>query len=189
MADSITREEAIRRVARWHHEQQEDNDYTFEQCPGRPVHEIAAGDILDLIGWPHNAEGMRQAIEDPNVGFLAQLRHCHDDRTALKHRLRLLEASAQGVVDFYAGFHGGVIGSLRDLLSKASTAGFDPLTAETATDAYEAMEIARAWADGRRTWMGTDIESIGLDGIAVMDAQEVVKWAALASAMLAVEAE
>jgi kynureninase len=65
---------------------------------------------------------------------------------------------------------------------------FDPNTAMTATTADEALELARAWADGRRSWLsvvlGQGYDSLGGrdQTIAVMDAQEVVKWSALSAA-------
>lgn len=57
---------------------------------------------------------------------------------------------------------------------------FDPATAHTATTREDAIELARAWADGRRSWCnlgGSD------EAIAVRDAQEVVKWTAMAAVL------
>jgi kynureninase len=64
---------------------------------------------------------------------------------------------------------------------------FDPNIAMTATTADEALELARAWADGRRSWLNVVGQGYGSLGerdqtIAVMDAQEVVKWSALSAA-------
>lgn len=78
MAESITRDEALARVARWHHEQQSNNDYAFEECPGRHMHEIAADRLLDLLGFPgpsvHVMVGVRYR-EQPGDGsaMLTQL--------------------------------------------------------------------------------------------------------------------
>lgn len=50
-----------------------------------------------------------------------------------------------------------------------------------------AMELAIAWADGSRSWMNLGPhEPYTPDVIAVMDAQEVVKWSALAANLAAV---
>lgn len=61
---------------------------------------------------------------------------------------------------------------------------FDPAKAQTATNAEEAAALAQAWADGRRSWVNTVYyiteRDRQLEVVAVMDAQEVVKWAALA---------
>jgi hypothetical protein len=54
----------------------------------------------------------------------------------------------------------------------------------------EAIALARDWAEGRRSWTnlgGVNPEAYPDDVIAVMDAQEVVKWSALAVALLAGE--
>lgn len=64
------------------------------------------------------------------------------------------------------------------------TPEFDPAYASTARTADEALELARAWADGRRSWMNLGPhEPYTPDVIAAMDAQEVVKWGALAQAL------
>lgn len=77
-----------------------------------------------------------------------------------------------------------------------SGAGFDPLTANAAESADEALALARAWAEGTRSWTNLVMRS-GHHGyaeghsqqqtVAVMDAQEVVKWSALAVALSSVK--
>lgn len=74
---------------------------------------------------------------------------------------------------------------------------FDPATATTATTREQAVELARAWADGRRSWAKT-IERFGHSGYAeghsqrcttaVLDAQEVIKWTAMAAVLPGEEA-
>lgn len=81
---------------------------------------------------------------------------------------------------------------------------FDPRTAQDATTSEEAMELARAWADGRRSWWNLmmEMEPRARTGevaegarqqtwIAAeeADAAEVAKWAALVPAFLAMERE
>lgn len=67
-------------------------------------------------------------------------------------------------------------------------AEFDPSQAHTARTADQAMQLALAWADGRRSWINLGPrEPYTPDVIAVMDAQEVVKWTAVAVALRALE--
>ena len=56
--------------------------------------------------------------------------------------------------------------------------------------ASEAMTNALDWAEGRRSWTNLwgQNEAYTPDVIAVMDAQEVVKWSALAVALRQFEA-
>ena len=59
-----------------------------------------------------------------------------------------------------------------------------PETAQTASTAEQALALALAWADGRRSWTNLgQYEPYTPAVIAVMDAAEVVKWSALALAL------
>jgi len=91
-------------------------------------------------------------------------------------------------------------GYQRDLRGRPLRSGalvtFDPARADTATNSADALELARAWADGRRSWInrriatGTEAHSELLAqeaAIATMDAQEVVKWSTLALAFREME--
>lgn len=61
-------------------------------------------------------------------------------------------------------------------------------TAEAKMTSAEALERALDWAEGRKSWANLgQYEPYTPDVIAVMDAQEVVKWAALASALYITE--
>lgn len=65
---------------------------------------------------------------------------------------------------------------------------------EGVTNSREAMTLAIDWAEGRRSWtnLGSPYSTppgYTLDVIAVMDAQEVVKWAAIAQALAVIEAQ
>lgn len=65
-------------------------------------------------------------------------------------------------------------------------AAFDPCFAHTAETQDQAIALATAWADGRRSWINVvhaDTEERRMEVVAVMDAQEVVKWGALAVAL------
>lgn len=74
-------------------------------------------------------------------------------------------------------------------------AGFDPLTATTASTSAEALELARAWADGRRSWwnqilhheVGSEARQESLVRCAQMDAETSQTWSAIASAMASIE--
>lgn len=68
---------------------------------------------------------------------------------------------------------------------------FDPLTANAAVNSDEALALAQAWAEGKRSWTnlvgggghhGYEEGHSQQQTVAVMDAQEVVKWSALAVA-------
>jgi len=66
-------------------------------------------------------------------------------------------------------------------VGRNESSDFDPARAQTAATSDEAVELARAWADGRRSWCNLGPNPpYTFDVIAAMDAQEVVKWGALA---------
>lgn len=63
-------------------------------------------------------------------------------------------------------------------------------TASTAETSEQALALARAWADGRQSWINAihaDTQERRLEVVAVLDAQEVVKWSALAVAYARIE--
>lgn len=66
--------------------------------------------------------------------------------------------------------------------------GFDPLKDSNPSTAAQALALARAWAEGKRSW--TNLYHGQPDGpqiTAVVDAQEVVKWTALAVGLAQIE--
>lgn len=71
-------------------------------------------------------------------------------------------------------------------MTPESVATFDPCFACTADTPEQAIALATAWADGRRSWINVvhaDTRERRMEVVAVMDAQEVVKWGALAVAL------
>jgi ABC-type branched-subunit amino acid transport system ATPase component len=65
-------------------------------------------------------------------------------------------------------------------------ADFDAATATSAETWEEALALAQAWAEGKRSWVNVvhaETPERRQEVVAAMDAQEVVKWSALAVAL------
>lgn len=64
---------------------------------------------------------------------------------------------------------------------------FDPLKDNDPSNLEEAVALARAWASGKRSWTNLRASGYSHDTIAMMDAQEVVKFGALAQMYAVIE--